>query len=58
MMKQKQIAPFERNEHLEALLQERDADKLKFEMNHSLVEKKSAEAYETARAKHERQRVA
>jgi hypothetical protein len=52
--KQKQIAPFERNEHLEALLQERDANKTRYEMSHSLVEKKSAEAYEAAKAKHER----
>ena len=58
MMKQKQIAPFERNEHLEALLQERATNKVRYEAAHRYNEKRQAENYERERARHERQRVA
>lgn len=58
MMKQKQSTSFARDERLESLLQERAANKLRYELNHCLTEKKSAEAYEAAKAKHERRRVA
>jgi hypothetical protein len=46
--------PFERDERFEAMLAMRAESKIKFEMNFSFNDKRAAEKYAEAKARHER----